>query len=163
MKVVFLTPHVGGEGSFYEIFSDCLGVAARQLGVALEVVDGDKQRASMLARGREVLEDPTPPDYLLLVNYMNVGQDLLPVSAAAGVGTFLVVEGMGRDERIAASEPGQAIKGYLGEIVPDDAEAGGILAEILTSQARQRGLVDGNGIPTCCSHWCGSCRPNCRI
>ena len=40
MRVVFLTPNVGEEGSFYEIFSDCLGVAARQLGVDLEVVAG---------------------------------------------------------------------------------------------------------------------------
>jgi hypothetical protein len=145
MKVVFLTPHVGGPGSFYEIYSDCLQVAARQLGVDLEVLDGDKRRESMLARGREILEGSTPPDYLLLVNYMNVGQELLPVGAAAGVGAFLVVEGMGRDERIASSDQGQAGEGYLGEIVPDDAEAGRMLAEILTSQARQRGLVDGTG------------------
>ena len=145
MKVAFLTPHVGEPGSFYDIFSDCLRVAARQLGVDLEVVDGDKRRETMLTRGREILEGPVPPDYLLLVNYMKVGQELLPVSAAAGVRTFFVVEGTGRDERLAASGAGEVSEGYLGEIVPDDTEAGRILADILTSQARQRGLVSGSG------------------
>jgi hypothetical protein len=76
---------------------------------------------------------------------MNVGQELLPLSAAAGVGTLLVVEGMGRDEHIAASDRDQDSGGYLGEIVPDDAEAGRMLAEILTGQARERGLADGSG------------------
>ena len=80
---------IGSEGSFYDIFADCLGVAARQLGVDLEVVGGTKQRAPMLAQGREIVEGSSRPDYLLLVNYMNVGQDLLPLSAASGVGTFL--------------------------------------------------------------------------
>ena len=145
MKVVFLTPNVGEPGSFYEIFSDCLGVAARQLGIDLEVVGGAKQRAPMVEHGREIVQGSARPDYLLLVNYMNVGQDLLSLSAAAGVGTFFVVEGMGRDEHIAASDQGQGGGGYLGEIVPDDAEAGRVLAEILTARARERGLVDGSG------------------
>ncbi len=145
MKVVFLTPNIGSTGSFYEIFADCLGVAARQLGVDLEVVGGAKQRAPMLARGREIVAGPSRPDYLLLVNYMNLGPELLRLGAAAGVGTFLVVEGMGRDERIAASGQGRASEGYLGEIVPDDAEAGRVLAEILTSRARADHLVDRSG------------------
>jgi hypothetical protein len=145
MKVVFLTPNIGGPGSFYEIFADCLGVAARQLGVELEVVGGSKQRAPMVAQGREILESPSRPDYLLLVNYMNVGPELLPLSVAAGVGTFFVVEGMGRDEHIAASGGGERSGGYLGEIVPDDAEAGHMLAEILTDRAREQRLVDSTG------------------
>jgi ABC-type sugar transport system substrate-binding protein len=99
----------------------------------------------MLAQGREIVEGSSRPDYLLLVNYMNVGQDLLPLSAASGVGTFLVVEGMGRDEHIAASDGSEAGTGYLGEIVPDDTEAGRLLAETLTARARERGLADAGG------------------
>ena len=66
MKVVFLTPNIGAPGSFYEVFSDCLRVAARQLGVGLEVVAGSKERGLMVARGLEALEGPARPDYLLL-------------------------------------------------------------------------------------------------
>ena len=120
MKVVFLTPNIGGPGSFYEIFADCLGVAARQLGVELEVVGGSKQRAPMVAQGREILESPSRPDYLLLVNYRNVGDDLLPLSSAAGVGTFFVVEGMAGGAQLAFLDHTGAREGYLGEIVPDE-------------------------------------------
>lgn len=145
MRVLFVAPQIGSPGSFYDIFSDILRVAARQLGIDLEVVDGTKRSEVMLARGREIVEGSTPPDYLLLVNYMNVGQELLPVSAAAGVSTFFVVEGMSSGKRFATSDHDEGREGYLGEIVPDDVEAGRMLAEILTSEARQRGLVDSSG------------------
>ena len=145
MKVVFLAPNIGKPGSFYDVFADCLRVAARQLGVRLEVVDGSKERGRMVARGRETLEGPAPPDYLLLVNYMNVGDELLPLGAAAGVGTFFVVEGMDAGARFPLSDPGGAREGCLGEIVPDDVEAGRMLAEVLTGKARQRGLADTSG------------------
>ena len=145
MKVVFLTPNIGGPGTFYDIFADFLRVAARQLHVELEVVEGAKRRETMLERGRESLAAPTRPDYMLLVNYMGVGQELLPLNAAAGVGTFVVVEGFGSAELFTRGSGGGKGASYLGQIIPDDVAAGRMLAETLTDSARRRGLVDGNG------------------
>lgn len=146
MKVTFLAPNVGSAGTFYDIFGDVLRVAARQLRVEVELVDATKQRETMLVRAREAVGAVKPPDYMLLVNYMSVGQELLALNAASGVGTFFVVEGMGSGELgtlgAVAGHPG----GYLGQIVPDDAEAGKMLGEILTSAARARGLVDASGM-----------------
>jgi ABC-type sugar transport system substrate-binding protein len=145
MKVAFLTPNIGGPGTFYEIFADFLRVAARQLHVDLEVVDGTKQRETMLARGREIVTAPGRPDYMLLVNYMSVGQELLASNAAAGVGTFVVVEALSSGGLGTHGPGGEKAAGYLGQIVPDDVEAGKMLAEILTGAARARGLVDAGG------------------
>jgi hypothetical protein len=142
MKVTLLAPNVGIPGTFYEIFGDFLRVAARQLRIDFEVVDGTKQRETMLARGRAIATSARRPDYVLLVNYMGVGQELLPVNAAAGVGTFFVVEALGAAELGMVGGGG---KGYLGQILPDDVEAGKLLAQILTDAARTRGLVDGSG------------------
>jgi ABC-type sugar transport system substrate-binding protein len=145
MKVTFLAPNAGVPGTFYDIFGDLLRVAARQLHVELEVVDGAKQRETMLARGREIVTASSRPDYVLLVNYMGVGPELLALNAAAGVGTFFVVEGLSAGELGTVGTGGGKAAGYLGQIVPDDVEAGRMLADILTSAARARGLADKTG------------------
>ncbi len=143
MRVTFVAPNVGNPGTFYEVFADFMSVAARQLGTDLELVDGTKDAKTMLERGSQVATGPRRPDYMLLVNYMGVGHDLLTVNAAAGVGTFFVVEAMAGAE--VGTGGGRRPSGYLGQIVPDDVEAGQLLAQILTDAARSRGLVDAAG------------------
>ncbi len=146
MKVMLLAPNVENPGTFYDIFSDFLRVAARQLRVELELVDATKQRETLLVRAREALAAAKRPDYMLLVNYMSVGQELLAANTAAGVGTFFVVEGMNAGELGTLMAAGGQPGGYLGQIVPDDAEAGKMLGEALTSAARSRGLLDASGM-----------------
>jgi ABC-type sugar transport system substrate-binding protein len=146
MKVTLVAPNVANPDTFYEIFADFLHVAARQLGIEFEAVDGTKDLQIMLRRSREAATG-TPgakrPDYMLLVNYQGAGHDLLAANAAAGVGTFFVVEGMAGAE--VGTGGGRRPTGYLGQIVPDDVEAGRMLAQILTDAARARGLGDANG------------------
>jgi ABC-type sugar transport system substrate-binding protein len=64
---------------------------------------------------------------------------------AAGVGTFFVVEALSSGELGTIGMGGGMGAGYLGQIAPDDVEAGRMLAEILTGAARARGLVDAGG------------------
>jgi len=143
MKVTLVAPNVGNPDTFYEVFADFLRVAARQLGIEFEAVDGTKDPQTMLKRSRDVAIGPRRPDYMLLVNYLGAGHDLLAVNATAGVGTFFVVEGMAGAE--SGTGGGRRPTGYLGQIVPDDVEAGRMLAQILTDTARARGLVDTAG------------------
>jgi ABC-type sugar transport system substrate-binding protein len=143
MRVTFVAPNVGNPGTFYEIFSDILQVASRQLGVELEAVDGTKDPQTMLERSRQIAARSERPDYMLLVNYQGAGHDLLAANAAAGIGTFFVAEGMAGAE--VGTGGGRRPTGYLGQIVPDDVEAGHLLTQILTDAARARGLVDDAG------------------
>ncbi len=143
MKVSFIAPNVSDPDTFYEVFADFLRVAARQFGVEFEAVDGTKNSATMVERGRQALTRAPRPDYILLSNYLGVGHDLLAASAAAGVGTFFVVEGMAGAE--VGTGGGRRPSGYLGQIVPDDVEAGQLLAQVLTDGARRRGLADSSG------------------
>ena len=146
MKVSFLAPNVGSPGTFYDIFADILRAAAAQLKIELEVVDGTKHRETMLARSREMLVGPKKPDYCILANYMSVGQEILAANTAAGVGTYFVAEGLGAAELGAIAGTGGQAAGYLGQIVPDDVDAGKMLGEILTAAARTRGLFDAAGM-----------------
>jgi ABC-type sugar transport system substrate-binding protein len=145
MKVSFLAPNVANPGTFYSTFAEVLRVTADQLQVELEVVDGTKHRETMLARGREIVAGARKPDYCLLVNYLGVGQELLEANTAAGVKTYFVAEGLGAAELGTIAAGGRSTA-YLGQIVPDDAEAGKMLGDILTAAARSRGLFDPAGM-----------------
>lgn len=141
MRVTLLAPNVANPGAFYDIFADFVRVAARQLAIDLEVVDGTKQRETMLARGRAIAKASPRPDYVLLANYMGVGQDLVADYSAAGIASFFVVERLSDAELQTSGMHA----GYLGQLAPDDVEAGRMLAEILTEAARSRGLRDETG------------------
>lgn len=145
MKVTFVAPNVASPGTFYEIFADLLQVAARQLHVELELVDATKQRDTLLVRANQAVAAARRPDLMLLVNYLSVGPEVLAANTAAGVGTFFVAEGLSVGDLGTLTAGGHS-RGYLGQIVPDDAEAGRMLGEILTSAARARGLLDTAGM-----------------
>jgi ABC-type sugar transport system substrate-binding protein len=143
MRVTFLAPSSNTPGGFYEVFADFLRVAAEQLDIDLQVVFGSKLREGMLERGREIAASSRRPDYVLLANYLDVAGELLPEFAAAGVRVLFVVEGMAAADRLAM-ERGE-YSACLGEIIPDDAEAGRMLAEALVSEACRRGLAGLDG------------------
>jgi hypothetical protein len=146
MRVAFLAPDIGAAGTFYEIFADVMKAAARQLAIVLDVAGAEKQSQEvLLEKARSIVGGPSRPDYMIAVNYKSVGQQLLSVNAAAGVGTFFVVEALSEGELGMASALGGDPSGYLGQIVPDDVEAGRLLAEALIGGARKRKLVAAGG------------------
>ena len=143
MKVSFLIP-ARGHVPFYDAVTGPMRVAAPQLDFELELIEGDFQPEIMIARGRELAARAAPPDYVLLVNYLSVATELLPVFAEAKLRTFLLVEGLNDGDKVAIGRQGRAA--YLGEIVPDDLEAGRLLGELLVDEARRRGLGAGGQV-----------------
>jgi ABC-type sugar transport system substrate-binding protein len=139
MRVALLTPLRHDAGNFYNLFAEVTSVAARQLGVDLEVIEGTGDPKVMVERGRELVTGGDRPDYVLMANHMGVASELMPAFAEAGLGVLFVIEGFSAGDRFAIGPRAQ--KAYLGEIVPDDLEAGRLLAEVLVAEARQRGLV----------------------
>jgi len=143
MKVVFLIP-ARGPVPFYEVVAGLMRVAAAQLDIDLEIVEGDFEPEIMLARGRELAARATRPDYMLLVNFLGIATELLPIYAAAGLKTLLVVEGLKDGDKLTIGRQGCST--YLGEIVPDDLEAGRALAELLVTEARRLRLGTGDAV-----------------
>ncbi len=134
MKVSFLIP-ARGPVPFYDTFTGLMRAAAPQLDIELDIIEGDFRPEVMVARGRELAARASRPDYVLLVNFMGVGTELLPVFAAARLKTLLVVEGLQEGDKVSIGREGYAT--YIGEIVPDDVETGRLLAEILVTEARR--------------------------
>lgn len=143
MQVSFLIP-ARGHVPFYDAVTGVMRAAAPQLDIDLELIEGDFKPEIMIARGRELAARASRPDYVLLVNYLSVATELLPVFAEVGLKAFLVVEGLNDGDKIAIGREGCA--SYLGEIVPDDFEAGRSLAELLVTEARRRRLGGGGEV-----------------
>lgn len=139
MRVALLTPLLWKANSFYNLVVDVAIAAAKQLDIDLDVPECSADPKTMVECGRQVLRGGTRPDYVLLANHMGVASDLLPIFAEAGVGVLCVIEGVSAADRLAIGSRGCST--YLGEIVPDDVEAGRMLAEVLVAEARHRGLV----------------------
>lgn len=65
--MTFLNPGKPDE-RFWMMVSETMEAAAEDFGVQLEVVYAERNRIRMVALGKEILQRPAPPDYLVLVN-----------------------------------------------------------------------------------------------
>jgi ABC-type sugar transport system substrate-binding protein len=144
MRVTFLAPSLGVEHGFYDVFADVMKAAAAGLRADLDVIDCERSPVRMVERGRALANAARRPDYVLLPDYLGAGRDLLPLLDEAGLRVLLVAEGLSGSARAALGEPRQKHPNWLGEILPDDAEAGHLLAKTLTRGARELGLQAGH-------------------
>lgn len=144
MKIVFLNPASDAD-PFYKKMVQFARIAASDLGVELEVLEArrDLERMRQLAVGLTRAEER--PDYLIMVNDRNLAADLLPQISAAGIQTAIVCEGFFVAEKSLLGEPGEKHANWLGGLLPDDEQAGRLLAEALLAAARERQLAAGDG------------------
>jgi ABC-type sugar transport system substrate-binding protein len=145
MRAVFLAPSLGVEHSFYDVFAEVAGAAARQLHVDFETIGCGGSAERFLECGRTLARQARPPGYVLLPDYMDAGRELVPALDEAGLQVLLVAEGLSSAARAALGGPRQKHPHWLGEILPDDTEAGYLLAKALARAAREGGLAAGPG------------------
>jgi ABC-type sugar transport system substrate-binding protein len=145
MRTVFLAPSLGVEHSFYDVFADVVEVAAGQLHVSFSKVDCGRTAERFLECGRALAREARPPDYVLLPDYMDAARELVPALDGAGVRVFLVAEGLSGAARAVLGGPRQNHPNWLGEILPDDTEAGYLLAKTLVRAGREAGIGAGRG------------------
>lgn len=143
MRVVFLNPASDAD-PFYKKMVQFARVAAADLGVELAVLEArrDLERMRTLALG--LTREGNRPDYLILVNDRNLAADLLPQISQAGIRTVIVCEGFFVAERNLLGGPREKHPNWLGGLLPDDEQAGMLLAESLVAAARARQPAGGD-------------------
>jgi ABC-type sugar transport system substrate-binding protein len=144
VKVTFLNPAFATD-AFYGKFVHFGRLAAADLGVEFEVLAADSDLDRMRSQVRALTEKSDRPDYVLLVNSANVGAELVPQLSRAELPCFLVCEGFFLAERQLLGKPGQKHPFWLGNLLPDDEQAGYLLAERLIEAARERNAVGADG------------------
>lgn len=136
--MVFLNPGRSNE-MFWSSYTQFMQAAASDLGMSLQVLYAERDTEKMLREAREVLQGPHRPDYLVFVNENYAGPEILRLSVGSGVRLFAVNSTLTADQqRIAGSSRGR-YPNWIGSLVPDDEEAGYLMAKTLLRQSATNG------------------------
>ena len=137
----------GGRGdAFFQPMTDFMQAAADDLGFDLEVYYGERNHVVFDENLRSIFERQEHPDYIVSMDALGYGAALLPLAEAHGVKTVFINQGFVGVTRERVGSPGNPYRNWLFEFIPDDRQAGILLARTLLREARERGLTDGNGV-----------------
>ena len=145
MRVTFLSP-AGDDDSFFGPMIRVMETTARRLEIELEVVPCERDPTIFRDRGFEICARRTLPEYLIMVNENEIGVTLLPEAAQKGIRVLTLSQGFSSADGFTLGRPREKHPTWLGELLPDDRDAGARLAEILIGRARDQGLAAEDGL-----------------
>lgn len=130
ISVTFLNP--GGKGDpFFQKLTEFMYIAAEDLSIDLEVIYCDRNHIKLEQEIEQIIERKEKSDYLLLINEKNAVAPLLEQIDSINVPYYLFNEGLLEKERLLYGKPGEKLKNWIGELLPNDYDAGRLLAEAL--------------------------------
>ena len=144
MEVAFLNPGSASE-PFFGKLSTFMRIAADQLGIDLQVIDCYLQRSRMIDEAEALLASAGHPEYVVMGNPDGAAVDLLPRLCGAGIKVMLINEGIMSYEHPKVGKPRRPLESWLGQIQPDDQQAGHLLADHLLEVATRRDSFAADG------------------
>lgn len=143
-SIVFLSPDFE-DTHFFKTVIAIMQSAANSLDVSLEVVYGNDNPGTILDIGKSVLNRAERPDYLVMVNDLTAIPRLMEIAQQKGQKTFLFNAAYkpGVYDKFKSTSSTKAT--WFGSLIPDDEQAGYLLAKELVEQARRKGLKDKEG------------------
>ncbi len=136
-SVVFLNPGLSGE-PFWTEYSRFMQDAADDLGIELEVRYGERDVQRIVEQAREIAQRPHKPDYLLFANEMYTGPEILRVLGDSGIRLFALHSNLNAEQRARVGGPREQYRNWIGSLVPNDEEAGYLMARELLSRHPDR-------------------------
>lgn len=144
-EVVFLSPD---DSTFWRLVAGFMEEVATDLDLDLEVqFDRDRHRFSYQQMARNVLEREDRPDYLVFMCKENVTEPMLTMAEKAGVKVFTFNTEVPTEARETLGLPRETLQNWIGHLVPDNVASGRQMAAMLTEQAAQMGLTEGDAPP----------------
>ncbi|MEO4049244.1 ABC transporter substrate-binding protein [Pseudomonas sp. CAU 1711] len=132
--MIFLNPGFSNE-PFWVAYSRYMEDAAGDLGMQLEVLYGERQPQNVLIHARSLLQRPRKPDYLLFVNEQYAAPELLRLFADSGIRLFALHSTLTPEQQSLLGGPREKYANWIGSLVPNDEEAGYLMAKALLVQA----------------------------
>jgi ABC-type sugar transport system substrate-binding protein len=136
-SVVFLNPGHATE-PFWVSYSEFMQAAARDLGMQLRIVYGARDTGKLLAAAHEIRDSSDPPDYLLFVNEQYIGPEILRLFAEAPIKVFALHSTLTAEQQALAGASREQYRNWIGSLVPNDEEAGYLMAKALIETLDQR-------------------------
>ncbi|MFG5862558.1 ABC transporter substrate-binding protein [Metapseudomonas sp. CR1201] len=136
-SVVFLNPGRTHE-PFWASYAQFMQAAADDLGMELEIRFAERDLERMLDQAREVLRGENRPDYLVFVNEQYAGPEILRLARGSGVKLFAVNSSLTPDQQSVTGGTRERYPDWIGSMVPNDEEAGYLMARTLLEQQARR-------------------------
>jgi ABC-type sugar transport system substrate-binding protein len=144
IKVVFVNPGKTGE-VFWDLVSDTMQAAARQLDIELEIVYAERNRRILRERAIAVVNRTEPPDYLVLVNEESAATPVIAVANSAGIKILLLSNAFTDAEAERYGAPRTVLHNWIGSLLPDMHAAGARMARALVDAARRNAAFSTDG------------------
>ncbi|MCL9779985.1 ABC transporter substrate-binding protein [Vibrio sp. S4M6] len=142
--VVFINPG-SKEDPFYRLVDRFMRASAEDLGIHLEVIYGSRNHILSKNEALKVLLRDKLPDYIFLINIKKNMLDVIPRANQQGVKVFMFNGGLLAEDREKYGFPESKYPNWIAEYVPDEIQAGYILAKNLIDKALAEGLTDKDG------------------
>jgi len=142
--VVFLNPGKLGE-VFWDLVSDTMREAGRQLDMDVEVVYAERNRRMLNDLGLAIVNRPEHPDYLILVNEESAATAVIAAADKAGIKTFLLSNAFAGDEARRYGAPRTVLANWIGSLLPDMPAAAQRMAAALIEAGKQAGRQSADG------------------
>ena len=131
-SVVFLSPGRSDE-AFWIDTANFMDAAAQNLGMRLKVIHSERDASTLIEHARRIRNLPQPPDYLLFVNEMYTAPELLRIFDGSPVKLFALNSTLTAEQQAIIGGTRQHYVNWIGSLVPDDEEAGYLMARQLIS------------------------------
>jgi ABC-type sugar transport system substrate-binding protein len=132
-SVVFLNPGYSKE-PFWVGYSDFMQAAADSLGMSLRVIYSERDRERLLNNARQVLAESEQPDYLIFVNEMYTGPEVLRLFAGSSVRLFALHSTLTPEQQGLTGGTRERYRHWIGSLTPNDREAGYLMGKALIAR-----------------------------
>ena len=136
-SAIFISPGYRDD-IFFSRMESFMKAAAHDLGIDLRILYGQRNYATTFKVVNQVLNRAKLPDYLVLVNENDMGRMLLPGLSGRSTRIILINEGIPQKDRESFGRPGEKYPQWFAEFLPDDLQAGRLLAdELIRTRLKQ--------------------------
>ncbi|WP_068826786.1 ABC transporter substrate-binding protein [Pseudomonas sp. BMS12] len=137
-SVVFLNPGFSHE-RFWVDYARYMEDAAGDLGMQLEVLYGERSAENILRQARGVLERKRKPDYLIFTNESYTGPEILRLFEGSSIRLFSLHSTLTAEQQALVGGTRSKYANWIGSLVPNDEEAGYLMARALFALAPTQG------------------------
>jgi ABC-type sugar transport system substrate-binding protein len=144
-KVTFLAPNPEGAQMFWTQSIGIMKAVADDLQIDLKIIYSRPGSYHQKKDGLEVLESRPLPDYFLTIYLLEATRHHLKLAEQSGVLSFVFNAGVVPEDREEVGRPREKYRLWIGQMIPDDRQAGYLLADKLIDQAKIAGKTGSDG------------------
>lgn len=142
---VFLSPDPQGASPFWTQVIEVMHAVAEDLEIDLQVIYSRSNSYSLKKDGLEILNNLEKSDFLLTGYWIAATHHHIKHADKLGIHTFVFNSGVIPQDRDKIGRPREKYRHWIGQMVPDDLQAGYVLADKLINQAKAAGKTDKAG------------------